>query len=143
MAQPAHNASRSALGSSLAAKDDVMFKAQKFMQLFMSDIVSSKLKSKPSQLRHHKKWRISLTTAFGDSPQETSQKVFVNNGGEQIYEFAMTYPTIETDLFNVERIFNLGRVGPEEGAQNSGHQKKMHEKILERNQLGFLRFAMT
>ena len=114
MAQPVHNASRSALGSSLAAKDDLMFKAQKFMQLFMSDIVSSKLKSKPSQLRYNKKWRISLSTAIGDSPQETGQQVFVNNGGEQIYEFVMTYATIETDLYNVERIFNLGRIGHEE-----------------------------
>ena len=53
-----HKVSRSVIGSSMAAKEDIMIRPQKFMQLIMSDIVNSKLKSIQNFLEFNKKWQI-------------------------------------------------------------------------------------
>ena len=57
----------------------------------------------------------------------------------------MKYEALQKDLINVERIFNLNQA--QNNLQNTqddnAHQKKMREKLVQRNQLCFLRFCMT
>ena len=53
-----HKASSIAIGSSIAAKEDIMIRPQKFMQLIMSDTVENNLKNIQNYLNYNKKWKI-------------------------------------------------------------------------------------
>ena len=65
-----------------------MFKTQKFMQLFISDIVSSKLKQMSNFLGLNKRWQIAIkplegpVAQIGEDNLNKILQVFVNNGGE-------------------------------------------------------------
>ena len=119
---PKHGSSASIIGSSLAAKEDIMMRPQKFMQLFTSDLVEQRFK--PNKLTRH--WSISIS----ESPEEYLGKqclrVFLCNSGEQAFDFLMSYDYLEMN--KIQAMFNLDAPG------------KQIQK--QRNELCFLRYCM-